>query len=109
LCHLSALRAAAALKKLPVSVDNLLIDMFYHFKYSAKRWTEFSRIKLEFTDIAPLRVLSHCTTWWLSLDHCLKRLIDQWPDLYCSFDRLVDVEKGNDRVQRIAKQLKTQK
>ncbi|KAI6648087.1 hypothetical protein LOD99_11896 [Oopsacas minuta] len=36
LCHLAHLCGAAALKSLPISVDVLLIDVFYHFKYSAK-------------------------------------------------------------------------
>ena len=36
LCHLSNLCAVAALKTLPVSVDDLLIDVFYHFKHSSK-------------------------------------------------------------------------
>ena len=57
LCHLAALCASAALKKLPVSIDNLLIDIFYHFKHSAKRWSEFATIQAEFSDIKPLRVL----------------------------------------------------
>ena len=38
LCHLAALCAVAALKKLPVSIDELLIDIFYNFKHSAKRY-----------------------------------------------------------------------
>ena len=46
LCHLSALCAAAALKKLPVSLDDLLIDIFYHFKHSSKRWHEFNELNL---------------------------------------------------------------
>lgn len=32
LCHLANLCSAAAMKTLPVSIDNLLIDIFYHFK-----------------------------------------------------------------------------
>lgn len=72
LCHLAALCAAAALKKLPVSVDKLLIDIFYHFKHSAKRWSTFADIQAEFEDIKPLRVLKHSTTQWLSLEHCVK-------------------------------------
>ena len=36
LCHLGALcPAAAGPKKLPVSLDELLIDIFYHFKHSS--------------------------------------------------------------------------
>ena len=44
LCHLAALCAVAALKKLAVSVDDLLINIAYHFKYSAKRWTTYEQI-----------------------------------------------------------------
>ena len=65
-CHLAALCATAGLQKLPVSVDNLLIDIFYHFKHSAKRWTEYSEIEADFADIKPLKFLKHCTTCWLN-------------------------------------------
>ena len=37
MCHLATLCAAAGLKKLPVSIDDLLIDVFYHFKHSSKK------------------------------------------------------------------------
>ena len=105
MCHLAALCAAAALKKLPVSVDNLLVDIFYHFKFSAKRWTEYSDIVSEFSEICPMRILKHCTTHWLSLERCIKRVIDQWPALFAYFDREVHACSNNDRVQRISKQL----
>ena len=36
MCHLAALCTSAALKKLPVSIDDLLVDVFYHFKHSSK-------------------------------------------------------------------------
>ena len=35
---------AAGLKKLPVSLDELLLHIFYHFKHSSKRWHEFNEI-----------------------------------------------------------------
>ena len=54
----------------------------------------------------PLRVLKHCSTRWLSLERCLKRLLEQWPALHCYFDRTAESEPDNDRVQRVAKQLK---
>ena len=72
ICHLAALCSVAGLKKLPVSVDELLIDIFYHFKHSSKRWAEFSEILQEFDEIKPLRVLKHCSTRWLSLKRCIK-------------------------------------
>ena len=106
LCHLGALCAAAALKKLPVSLDDLLVDIFYHFKHSSKRWHEFNEIQVEFSEVKPLRVLKHCTTRWLSLERCLKRLLDQWPALHCYFDRTAESEPDNERVQRVAKHLK---
>ena len=102
LCHLAALCAAAALKKLPVSVDEFLINIFYHFKHSSKRYSEFSAIREEFSDIVPLWILKHCTTRWLSLERCVKRLLDQWPALYAYFDKEAESDR-NARLQRIAK------
>ena len=54
----------------------------------------------------PLKILKHCTTRWLSLERCIKQIIDQWPAPHAYFDREVDIEPGNERVQRITKQLK---
>ena len=108
LCHLAALCAAAGLKNLPISVDDLLIEIYYNFKYSAKRVQEYSDILTEFSEIEPLRIIKHCTTRWLSLERCLKRLLDQWPALYAYFDREADSisrSTGNSRVQRILNQL----
>ena len=87
MCHLAALCAVAALKKLPLSVDDFLVDIFYHFKYSAECWTEYDEIQSEFSEIRPMKLLKHCTTSWLSLEHCIKRVIDQWPALFAYFDR----------------------
>ena len=42
-CHLAALCAVAGLKVLPLSSDDLLIDIFYHFKHSSKICAEFAR------------------------------------------------------------------
>ena len=97
---MGALCAAAALKKPSVLLDDLLVDIFYHFKHSSERWHEF-KILLEFSYIKPLRVLKHCTTRWLSLERCLKRLLEQWPALHC--DQTAKSEPDNERVQRVAK------
>ena len=105
-CHLAAICATAGLKKLPVSIDNLLIDIYYHFKYSAKRWSEYADIEAEFEDIKPLKFLKHCTTRWLSLERCIRRLIDKWPALYAYFDREVNDSDDSERVCRVDKQLK---
>ena len=44
-----------------------------------------------FSEIKPLRVLKHCTTRWLSLQRCIKRLLEQWPALFAYFDRQIDI------------------
>ena len=97
MCHLAALCAAAALKKLPVSIDDLLIDIFYHFKHSSKRCEEFMIILKDFDGIAPARVLKYCSTRWLSLKRAVKRLLQLWPAL---FDRELD-KSDKDHVKRV--------
>ena len=101
-CHLAALCATAGLKRLPVSIDTILIDISYHFKYSAKICAEYTEIEAEFDDIKPLKILKHCTTRWLSLERCVKRLIDKWQALYSYFDLETNNVAANARVHRIA-------
>ena len=88
-----------------MSIDDLLIDIYYHFKHSAKRYTEFITIHEGFSDILPLRVLKHCTTRWLSLERCVRRMLDQWSALYAYFDREAENDRST-RVQRIATHLR---
>lgn len=83
MCHLVALCAAAALKKLPISIDGLLIDIFYHFKHSSKRCSEFAEVLREFDDLRDLSVIKHGSTRWLSL----KERFTLWPALRAYFDR----------------------
>ena len=103
-CHLAALCAAAGLKKLPISIDDLLIDIYYHFKHSSKRCEEFSVIVEEFDGLGPVRILKHCSTRWLSLERALKRLLSLWPALYAYFDREI-CSADRARVKRLAKAL----
>ena len=86
----------------------LLIDIFYHFKHSSKRWHEFNEINIEFSNMKPLNILKHCTTPWVSLERCLKRLIEHWPALFCYFYKAAESEK-DDHARRVAKQLKDTK
>lgn len=107
-CHLAALCAAAALKKLPLSIHGLLIDIYYHFKNSLKRCEEFSVVLKDFDGIAPLHVLKHCSTWWLSLERAVKRLLLLWPALYAYFYRETVIAKSDkERVKRVTKALRS--
>ena len=47
MCHLAALCAASGLKALPYTVDDLLIDIYFHFKHSSKRWKEFADVLMD--------------------------------------------------------------
>ena len=98
-CHLAALCATAALKKLPVSIDGLLIDVYYHFKHSSKRCEEFAVVLQDFDGIGPLFVLKHCSTRWLSLEKAVKRLVTLWPALQAYFD---GERATNERARRVA-------
>ena len=98
-CSVS-LQAAAALKKLPLSIDE------HHLKYSAIRCSECSEFQAEFSEFEPRGILNHCTTRWLSSEHCIERLIDQWPALYMYCDGEADSVSRNDCVERNIKQLR---
>ena len=54
--------------------------------HSSQRWQDFSYVLQHFVDIAPMKVLKHCTTRWLSLERAIKRLIELWPEFHAYFD-----------------------
>ena len=103
ICHLESLCAVAAVKSLPVNVEELLIDIFYHFYYSVKRKEAFREYQ-EFCGVQMQCVLKHATTRWLSLQKCINRTIRQWPALMSYFTSHEDVEKAG-RVKRVAMNL----
>ena len=98
-CLLAALCAAAAIKKIPVPIDGLLINVYYHFKHSSKCYHELTEVVEDFEGIAPLNIIKHCPTRWLSLKRAVRRLLALWPAISAYFDR----ERGtNARASRVA-------
>lgn len=81
ICHLESLCTVAAVKSLPINVEDLLIDIFYHFHYSVKRKESFREYQ-EFCGAPMQRILKHAATRWLSLHKCIHRTICQWPALH---------------------------
>lgn len=73
ICHLADLAVKAGRKVLPVDIDQLFIDIFYHFYHSSKRKQEFHDIWCSLFSTEPENVLKHCTTRWLSLLRCVDR------------------------------------
>ena len=42
ICHLADLTVKAGMQALPVNVDQLFVDIYYHFHHSSKRRQEFN-------------------------------------------------------------------
>ncbi|XP_060074370.1 zinc finger protein 862-like [Ylistrum balloti] len=99
-CHLANLCTVAAVKTIPLPVEDLLIDIFYHFHHSAKRKEEYKEF-LDFLNIEPAKILKHCSTRWLSLQRAVERTLHHWPALKSYFLSHEDVEKPG-RVKRCA-------
>ncbi|KAJ8048361.1 Zinc finger BED domain-containing protein 5 [Holothuria leucospilota] len=78
-CHLMALAAKKATKQLPCSVDVLVDIYFYLDKSSLRQQTLKETHLLHGKEMK--KILKHVQTRWLSLGHCLVRLIDQWNPL----------------------------
>ena len=103
ICHLANLCCQQGVKQLPLPVDELLIDVYYHFAHSAKRKEQYREF-LVFCDVEPLKILKHASTRWLSLERCVNRFLQQWPALLSYFQSHGDVERPG-RIQRCAKYL----
>ena len=63
ICHLADLTIKAGMKTLPVNIDQLFIDIFYH---SSKRKQQFSDLWCPLFNTEPEIILKHCLTCWLS-------------------------------------------
>ncbi|KAJ8050614.1 Zinc finger BED domain-containing protein 5 [Holothuria leucospilota] len=79
-CHLMALAAKKATKQLPCSVDDVLVDIYFYLDKSSLRQQTLKETHL-LHGKEMKKILKHVQTRWLSLGHCLVRLIDQWNPL----------------------------
>lgn len=97
ICHLLNLMSKKACAELPVSIEGILIDIFYYFKHSNKRKNEFDKFQLLFGNETK-RVLKHCSTRWLSLLICLQRIVELWTPLrHFMSAELVQLEATNEK------------
>lgn len=101
-CHLANLCLLAGVQTLPIDVDDFFVDLYYYFDKSAKRKEEFH----EFTGVKELKIIKHCKTRWLSLEKCVRRVLEQWSALYAYFDR-VSEEDRSARVIRLDQHFKS--
>ena len=64
-CHVLNLCVKSAVKALPFKVEELLVNIYYHFHHSVKR-IEALKEYADFCSVEFKRVLSHCEPRWLS-------------------------------------------
>ncbi|WAR15697.1 LOW QUALITY PROTEIN: hypothetical protein MAR_005802 [Mya arenaria] len=89
--HLANICVGDAVKSLPLPVEDLLVDVYFHFQKSMK-CKETLRSFQEFTDTEPSKSLSN--TRWLSLEHWVVRLLDRWRVLRSYFESHDESENG---------------
>ena len=70
ICHLVNLCIKSAVKILPLKVDDLLVDIYCHFRNSLKRIVSLQ-------EFAMFCILKHCETRWLSLRRAINRTLDE--------------------------------
>lgn len=93
LCHTAHLCASHACEKLPRSIESFIRDVYSHFSHSAKRIAQYKTFQ-HFTETEPHKILRPAQTRWLSLEGCVRRVLEQWPALEAYFESAAE----NDRL-----------
>lgn len=103
-CHLCHLWVQKGANTLSVKVEDIIIDLYYHYEKRGKRKAELCS-STQFTDSEVRKVLKHVSTRWLSLGKTVARTIEQWEGLRSYFlsDFGHDREKGGEREKRLVK------
>ena len=94
-CHLAHLCAGKGAKELSVNVEDFVIDLYYHFRRSAKRKAQL-REYIEFNNNAIRKIIKHVSTRWLSLEKSLERTLKQWDSLESCFISLFDLDDNEE-------------
>lgn len=84
---------------LTLDFTSFLLTVHYVRKHTRNTWTS---VMLTLNS----KLLKHCSTRWLSLEKCVKRLLHHWPALTSYFNSHNDVEKPG-RVKRVAELLRS--
>lgn len=98
-CHMIHLSSSKACLKLPRSIEDLLRNIGSHFSRSYSRQIKFREFQ-EFFHIEIHKILSPCTTRWLSLKACVDRILEQFPALKEYF-RLSSFEDPSKTLEQI--------
>ena len=87
-CHLIHLCASYACLKMSTSLEDLCRNVYSHFSRSSLRQKEFQEFQ-EFVEAEPHKLLGVTQTRWLSLESCVRRILEQWEALRLYFTSIV--------------------
>ena len=104
ICHVVDLCVKSAVKAPAMKVDDLLVDLYYHFHHSVKRVASLVEYA-EFCTTEYKSVVKHCQTRWLSLRRAIKRTLQMWDPLCSYFFTHLDLEKA-EKVRMVSRVLK---
>ena len=93
--HLAPLCAGKRAKELSVNVEDFVIDLYDHFRRSAKRKKQL-REYIEFNNNAVKKIIKHASTRWLSRRKSLERTLKQWYSLESYFISLFDLDDNEE-------------
>ena len=94
-CHLAHVCAGKGAKELSVNVEDFVIDLYYHFRRSAKRKAQLRKY-IEFNNNAMRKIIKHVSTKWLSLGKSLEGTLKQWDSLESYFISLFDLDDNEE-------------
>ncbi|XP_063838163.1 uncharacterized protein LOC135087290 isoform X3 [Ostrinia nubilalis] len=89
-CHMIHLVASKACTKLSNSLEDLCRNVYNHFGRSPKNSAAFKEFQ-SFHEVKPHKILRACQTRWLSLQACVRRILEQWEPLK-SYWRILNYE-----------------
>lgn len=86
LCHRLHLAAEMRADTLPFTPVDILVKIYYYLEKSSKRHKDMKEAQA-MCGTANHKILKHVCTRWLSLEHALHRLLEQWPALVYYFKK----------------------
>ena len=101
-CHLAHLCAKKAANQLSVNMEQLVIDLYYHFDKSSKRKEIFQSYQV-FCDVETRKILKHSSTRWMSLMKCIDRVLRQYDALKSYFSSCLSEKKASDQNKKKSK------
>ena len=91
-CHMIHLCASYACLKMSTTLEDLCRNIYSYFNRSSLRQHEFHEFQ-EFVETKPHKLLGIGQTRWLSLESCVRRVLEQWDALRLYFTSVVNEKK----------------